>query len=388
MTEHVQDQDAVVSGGAGPGSSPSRMRIMVGLDGADSPASVRDLVESGADEFFAGYVPAPWSDRFGWEVSLNRRHYGQQCQFTRLQDLQAVLDAIHGCGKRLSIALNAHQYAVPQMALVVEAVRELDGLGVDAYVVADPALMLLLRAIGVTTPLHLSTGVGAFNPETIRFFCSLGRVEQVVLPRKLSLTEMAALIRELPDLHLDFEVMVLGYRCHFNDEFCFSWHSGLTNNLCGRFLHAQRDLRRRFPENWKEMLEDMIAAPDAQFEAGSPLDRLLKHTGTRLPAVAPEQPPEAAPGSEAESLSPRICERTLINCGFCAVPQLRAMGVRVLKLALRGDTGIKQRLVRLARTVLDQPNPTPEFCRGLVNSPSFCATPGACYYHMGGEERA
>gem|GEM_PF-982197 len=386
MAASLAGRKTDVSAAAATAPAPDRMRIMLGLDSGDGPDAVRGLVDSGADEFFAGYVPPSWFNRFGWEVSLNRRHYGPQCQFTELSKLRAALDAVHACGKRLSITLNAHQYTAPQCPLLLEIVRELDDLGVDAYIVADPALVVGLRAAGVTTAVHLSTGVGAFNAETVRFFCGLGRVEQVVLPRKMSLREMGVVIRDLADLDLDFEVMILGYRCHFNDEFCFSWHSGITDNLCSKFIRSQHSLRRRFPDDWKALVEEVSAEPAAQLQPNSALDRLLKHTGRQLPEVISGQPGDMRRCDPDTGLSPRICERVLVNCGLCAVARLRALGVRVVKLALRGETRIKQHQVRLARMVLDHPDPGPEFCRSLVNSPEFCDTPGSCYYHLSSEE--
>jgi hypothetical protein len=70
----------------------------------------------------------------------------------------------------------------------------------------------------------------------------------------------------------------------------------------------------------------------------------------------------------------------IMNCGLCAIPALEEAGVSVLKVPARGEAWRKLRYVQLVRAVLDCPEPTPEFCRSLINSADFCAAPGSCYY--------
>jgi len=49
------------------------MHILLGVDDADTPADIDAYVRAGAQEFYAGIVPPAWYERYGWEVSPNRR---------------------------------------------------------------------------------------------------------------------------------------------------------------------------------------------------------------------------------------------------------------------------------------------------------------------------
>ena len=356
------------------------MRIAVGLDGGDTPERIAGLIDAGADEFFAGFVPPEWSNRYGWEVGLNRRTFGMKSQYTSAGDLEQAIAIVHERGKRVFITFNAHSYNDRQIPILRDIVQTVDGLEPDGYIVADPALIALLAEWRIDRPLSLSTGAACFNSRTVRHYCKFADVRRVVIPRKLSLIEMEQLVRSLGDLSLEFEVMILGYRCHFNDEFCFSRHSGVEEVMCSYFYEAEHSTRRRFPRDWKSMVEQFCGDPDPQFQAGSLLGRFLQRREEQLP-VPPPVP--QTPHDPDRDLWPPLAFRLLQNCGLCAIPKLRQIGVHVLKVPVRGDGWVKERFLRLARQVIDHPNPTPEFCRQLVNSPGFCEATGHCYYHLG-----
>jgi len=356
------------------------MWIALGLDSLDSPDRVSSFIASGVDEFFAGYIPPEWFERYGWEASLNRRAYGASGQFTDLQALADIIEAVHAGGAAISLAFNAHEYCQEQTPLIHAAVTAVEALAPDAYIVADPGLMLLLRQWGVKRALHLSTGAACFNADTVRFYCDRFPVRRVVIPRKMTVAEISGLVASLDDLDLEFEAMVVSYRCFFNDEFCFAWHSNCGDNLCGSFVAADSRLTRRFPDDWKKRLDRMIADPQAQLVADSELDKFRKIVALGLDDPGRSDVP--AEESTAEGMSRALASMKYMNCGLCAIPALRAAGVDVLKVPTRGSPVQKDGLVRVVQSVLDEPNPTPEFCRALIDSPGFCSGVGTCYYAL------
>lgn len=356
------------------------MQLTVGLDRADRTTDIADYVRQGVDEFFAGFVPGSWSERFGWEVGLNRRTFGGAAQYTDIDEMREAITAVHAAGKRILITLNAHDYGHERLDLVRDIVRTLETLGHDGYIVADPALMGHLRRWGVQTLFHLSTGAAAFNSETIRFYHERYGLRRVVIPRKMTLREMHLLMNNVADLDLEFEVMIIGYRCQFNDEFCFSWHCGTSSNFCTDYVKMPKQLRSRFPRNWKDVLQEAMNAPTEQFAQGSKLDEfcrfIARHTPTEKPA-----PPSAETGEHSQ-----LPLAMFNNCGLCAIPALREMGVHTLKVPVRGAPWQKARYLEVVRAVLESPDPTAEFCQGLINSRGFCSAPDACYYHLDGQE--
>jgi putative protease len=354
------------------------VQIDVGIDASDTPEGIRALSESGADEFFAGYVPAEWSDRYGWEIGLNRRTFGPNCQFTSLVDLQAAIVAAHAVHRPVFITFNAHDYHAEQVPLLRQIVLDICTLGPDALIVADPALLELLSQWGVTTPVHLSIGAGCFNGEAVRHFCRIANIRRVVLPRKMSLAEMETMIAGLADLKLDFEALVIGYRCLFNDEFCFTRHTGIAEPFCNSFVpDPEAPASYRLPSDWKDVADKAAQAPDEQFQPGSTLDRFRK---ARRRQVRPPVSVTAETAPVADGLDGLVASSLFTHCALCAIPGLRRAGVNVLKVPVRGTGVLKARHLQVVRQVVDHPAPTPEFCRSLIGSPGYCAKPGNCYY--------
>ena len=78
----------------------------------------------------------------------------------------------------------------------------------------------------------------------------------------------------------------------------------------------------------------------------------------------------------------RIAQAFYNNCALCAIPRLRAMGVDVVKIPVRGSPWQKRRYLELVRMVVDDPNGNAARCRELVNSAGFCAAPQSCYYYV------
>lgn len=355
------------------------MKIAMGIDRTDAPEMIEEYASRGVDDFFAGYIPPEWSNTYGWEVSLNRRPFGPDAQYTNLADLKAAVRAVHAHGARITLTTNAHQHCAEQLDLIERVVGQMEESRPDAYIVADPAIMTLLREWGIDRPLHLSTGVGSFNAETVRYCCSLGKVERVVVPRKMSLPEMRTLIGGLEGAGLEFEAMILGYRCLFNDEYCFTWHCGTRSIFCKHFFFAQKSVLPRYPEDWKERLRSMLAAPQDQLAADSPLDRFVKDVLSQERRDRRHIAPHDTPGGK-EGLSAQLAHELYQNCGLCAIDALREAGIGVLKLPSRGEAQHKLDWIELLKTVLEDPGASRDLCRELIGSPDFCDTPASCYY--------
>ena len=364
--------DAAPSGASG----VTHPILSTGIDRADTPEMIDHLLEAGAGEFFAGFIPPEWSERFGWEVEMNRRTFGGSSQYTRLEELQNSINAIHAADRTVNITLNGHDYGAERLDMLRDIVRTVDKLNPDAFIVADPALMVMLEKWGIDRPLHLSTGAACFNSETVRFFCERHNVRRVIIPRKFALSEMARFIDRLEDLELEFEVMVISYRCHFNDELCFSLHSAAGSNLCTEFIKAPKQTSKRMPDNWKEVVEDAVENPTQQFREGAAMDMFC----TEMARDVPVPPP---PKKVAElGVHSTVASTFYNNCGLCAIPELLRMGVQVLKVPARGASWQKIPYLQAVRAIANDPTANTDTCQALINSAGFCGLPEACYYHL------
>lgn len=362
------------------------MKITLGLDSSDRTEDIPAYVKEGADEFFAGFVPPEWYNRYGWEISLNRRENGPQTQFTQYRGLERIIAAVHRQGKEIFIAFNAHQYCGEQLPLLRGIISAVEKFNPDGYLVADPALMIMLRLWGIKRPLHLSTGSACYNSESIRYFSNRIGINRVILPRKMSLKEIEELIKSLGDSKIEFEAMIILYRCFFNDEYCFSWHSGANPSLCYYFNRVQKYVKSTFPPQWKKTLEKILQNPQSQFEEASILDRFLKEASAEPKEIEKKLCSLQIEGKikQTTGMHQSLASAMFKNCGLCAIAQLKKAGVSVLKIPARGKRGMKIKYIQAVRQAVEHAAPAQEFCRGIINSPGFCSEAGSCYYYLEG----
>lgn len=355
------------------------MFMTLGLGSADNPTTISKYIKEGAIEFFAGYVPRVWLDKYGWEVCPNRRTLGPSYNFSQVSELRDCINAVHDLGGTINLAVNAHDNGAERMGIIHDMFDLFETLEPDGYIIADPAIMYCMKKWDITRKIHLSTGVGCFNSESVRFFCEQFNIRRLVIPRKISIHEMQLMIEALKDIKLQYEVMIIGYRCYFNDEDCHSVHSGSRRNLCGDMITAPFITTNRLPANWKDMVDDMKTGGLANLTIGSTLDKFRKEWTKTTP---PQQLDFHTHYCGEEGLDGELARALIQTCGLCAIKPLRDIGVEVLKVPLRGDEDNKLRLVHFVSQVMRAENPTRAFCRSLVNSPSFCNEPSSCYYYV------
>jgi hypothetical protein len=184
------------------------------------------------------------------------------------------------------------------------------------------------------------------------------------------------MIDNLKDVNVEFEIMIIGYRCYFNDEDCHSVHSGSRRNLCGDVSLGQSFVTRRFPDNWKDVVQSIIDDPNGAFEEHSLLNEFRKH----MAQPVPPPPRFDDDGPYCGGLDQELAKAVYQNCGLCAIKAFRDMGVHCFKVPLRGSSEFKLQSLKLVHKVMTHENPTPEFCRSLIHSPAFCDALTNCYY--------
>ncbi|TVR05089.1 MAG: U32 family peptidase [Deltaproteobacteria bacterium] len=161
---------------------------------AGDPDSLRAALAAGADAVY-----------FGLDDGFNARARARNMDLTALP---ALVDLVHRSGARAYVTLNTLVFE----SELEEAERVLRGVaaaGVDALIVQDPAVCLLARALTPELELHASTQMTISSAEGARFAAGLG-VTRVVLPRELSVTEIAEVARNTP---LETEVFIHGALC-------------------------------------------------------------------------------------------------------------------------------------------------------------------------------
>ena len=154
-----------------------------------APAGNMEKLETarlyGADAVYVG------GEQFGL-----RAHAGN---FT-LEQLARARELTLRLKRRLYLTLNA--YLLPgetdACAAYLEQLRDLD---LDAYIVADPGVLALVRAADPNREIHLSTQANTTNAEAARFWARAG-VRRINLARELSMEDIRA-VRSATDIELE-----------------------------------------------------------------------------------------------------------------------------------------------------------------------------------------
>ena len=156
--------------------------------------AVRAAVENGADAVY-----------FGLNSGMNAR--ARATNFAT-GEVARVIDYLHQRGVRGYVTLNTLLFS-DELDHAEGLVRQLVRDHVDAVLVQDLGLVRLIRAISPDLPIHASTQMTITTASAMAKIASLG-IERVVLPRELSIAEIAE-IHEATDLAL--EAFVHGALC-------------------------------------------------------------------------------------------------------------------------------------------------------------------------------
>lgn len=161
---------------------------------AGNPAAMRMAFAYGADAVYAG------EPRYSLRVRNNA--------FT-IANMGAAIEYAHQHGKRFYVVVNIAPHNA-KLKTFVEHMGKIIALGPDALIVSDPGVILLLREHYPQQALHLSVQANTINWAALKFWQQQG-IERVILSRELSLSEIAEMRTQVPELEL--EVFVHGALC-------------------------------------------------------------------------------------------------------------------------------------------------------------------------------
>ena len=170
---------------------------------AGTPAALRAAVDAGADVVYCGF-----------RDDTNARNF-PGLNFDR-DEMAAGIAYAHDRGCGLYVTVNTYAAAGdpgPWRRAVDDAVA----LGADALIMADMGLLAYAAESHPDARLHLSVQASAANAEAIRFHRDRFGIRRVVLPRVLTLAEIAALNAAIP---VETEVFAFGGMCVMAEGRC------------------------------------------------------------------------------------------------------------------------------------------------------------------------
>gem|GEM_PF-322045 len=190
---------------------------------------IGDLVAGGADEFFTGYTPDYWYEKFGFEVSPNGR-FSEHEQITDRETLEAIVAEVHKHGFELFINLNAWYYTDVTFPFIQRMVEEFIELGIDGIICGNLGILEYLQSIDYPGKINISTIMAVYNTQAIQFLLENYPINKVILSREITLKEIEHIVKTFPDTK--FEVFGEGDFCRYNNGLCYAEHKYSTRDIC------------------------------------------------------------------------------------------------------------------------------------------------------------
>ena len=323
------------------------------------------LVENGAGEFYCGFVPPEWLERYGGAFWLNRRG-PVSGNLRRREDVALVAERAHVRRVPLFVTFNAPYYTPDQQEFLLPV---LEGLvteaSIDGVIVSDLGFFMAVRDAFPDLPAHASSVMATLNPGMVELLESLG-ARRVIFPRSLGLSAVAELCAAAGG-RLETEAFVMNEGCVFEEGYCMT-----THRSAGALCVQLPDVPHRFlPMEGATSAPHAGAAPEGARELmGAFRDWVWFQNGCGNSVSAggiPNGP-----------------------CGLCALHDLARTGVTSIKIAGRSASAFRKLVgLQLVRAVLDlvekgaDREETARKAMEIRNTPEFCGARYMCYYREG-----
>lgn len=295
------------------------MQIVAGLGSIDE---YERFVKAGADEFFCGYVPFSWAEKYGVMNPLNRREVlYYNVQIGSMSELRILKKMVDYYGKPVKLTFNSLYYTKEQYPMIAEIITQCMQAGFESYIIADPALILYLRQQKISCDIHLSGEMAEVNRIMVEEMMQFD-IRRVIFHRKNSLDDMESCISYVADKKIQYEAFILNELCQFSGAFCNSLHCDELTHLC----RVPYKLGNLYPEE----KENLLVREKLKTE--------------KRPETDEEELNYDADGYLTGST----------GCGLCALYRMRQIGITHLKLVGRGNyTDFMEKDIRQLRKALE-----------------------------------
>jgi putative protease len=219
---------------------------------AGTPAALRAAIDAGADTVYCGY-----------RDTTNARNY-PGLNFDRDEMADGIAYA-HRRGRKVLVAVNTFPYA-GDPGPWHRAIDHAAAVDADAVILADIGVLDYATTRHPGLRRHLSVQASASNELSIAFYRDRFDVRRVVLPRVLSVEQIAALVRRIG---IETEVFAFGSVGPMSEGRCFlsSYITGLSPTSEGACAPASHVAYR---EDGDAMLSCLGSVTLNRFQRGEP----------------------------------------------------------------------------------------------------------------------
>ncbi|NKN37561.1 U32 family peptidase [Agrobacterium sp. a22-2] len=185
---------------------------------AGTPSAFKEAVNAGADAVYCGFRDETNARNFPG-LNFSPAELGEAIAYAKRKGVQTF------------VALNTFMRA-GQEALWYKGADEAVRLGADALIVADFGLMAYIAERHPEQRLHVSVQASASNADAINFLVDTFNAKRVVLPRTLTIADIARIARQI---RCEIEVFVFGGLCVMAEGRCSlsSYATGKSPNMNG-----------------------------------------------------------------------------------------------------------------------------------------------------------
>ena len=220
---------------------------------AGTPAGLRTAVDAGADAVYCGL-----------QNETNARNF-PGLNFTSDEVAQSV-EYAHARKSKVLLAVNTFPPA-GEFDKWREAIDVAARSHADAVIVADLGVADYAARTYPDLRLHLSVQAGASSPEAIRYYAKEFGIKRVVLPRMLTVPEIADLHRQIP---CEIEAFIFGNIGMMAEGRCSlsSYVTGCSTNMDGvcsppTDVHYEEDAARNLTTRLGEYVIDRFASGES-----------------------------------------------------------------------------------------------------------------------------
>jgi len=326
------------------------------------PEEVEMLAAGGAGEFFCGYVPPEWLERYGGAFWMNRRGPVAGNLLQR-DDVSLLAERSHTHRIPVFVTFNAPYYTPEQQEFLLPLIGGLaKESGIDGVIVSDVGFLVALRLALPDLPVHASSVMATQNSGMIDFLAGLG-TSRVIFPRSLDVAGISALCADAAG-RLETEAFVMNEGCVFEEGYCMTTHRSV-GALCVQLPEVPHRVLPLSPDAAASLAG--VDRRPAREMMGAFRDWVWFQNGC---------------GNS-------VTDRGIPNgpCGLCALHDLAASGVTSLKISGRSSSSHRKLAsLRMVRSVLDRVEggatreETAREAVAIRNTPAFCDAGYMCYY--------
>lgn len=217
---------------------------------AGTPAAFREAVDAGADAVYCGF-----------RDETNARNF-PGLNFSR-DELKEAIAYARQKGTQTFVALNTFMRAGDE-TIWYRAAEDAVMAGADALILADFGLMAHVAERFPEQRLHVSVQASASNPEAINFLVDAFNARRVVLPRTLTIADIARIGRAI---NCEMEVFVFGGLCVMAEGRCSlsSYATGKSPNMNGVCSPASHV---RYRKDGRELVSELGSFTINRFPQG------------------------------------------------------------------------------------------------------------------------